>query len=966
MSKLSLCSTALCIGAGVLISASAAPLPGGVDPTFDPGGGALYVTPSSGRTVLIQPDGKILVTGDNNALNLEFVPAVLRFNPDGTLDQGFDASGLGVPGSYYFEYGPKVLALQANGQILVAGWFSNPDSSARYLTRLNSDGSIDATFNPEIRNGNFPASDLEASLVAGGKILIGGNFTSINGVPRTNLARLNTDGSVDPTFNAGVAIHAGISRSFVVQSTGKPVVVTNGGGDQVFRLNTDGSLDGTFATVRAPAGYLAGGLLVEPDDKVIWTAIWAGGFGDCPPTIISRVTADGTSDPAFQPFSSCGGAPSLLQQDGRLIIFSWYGGILRLNTDGSPDPSFHPIGLGSFAQQADGRLMVAGYFSSEPYPAGIRRLFLDGSNDNSFDPGTGLVWIRTVSIDQARLLPNGKIVIAGDFDYIDRTPRWQIAVLNPNGSVNADFDTGFLLGCHSCENSFHTVEVQTDGKILVALGHSLIRLNPDGRLDSTFQYNSIPNTDVWKLGLQPSGKIVLSDWPGQVLRLTPNGSLDPTFHSDQTGTLESIQPDGKVLVRTEMRLIRLTVDGALDSGYDPNPSSGFFAPTFRALQPNGMLLVSRFVNSVDSPFTRLNPDGSIDQTFNPDFRVVSLAAADLTGIYFWANVVPIGQPSQLEIGRFFFDGSHDPNFIFQVNAGAQISTLLVQPDGQLLVAGSFDHINGVPRAGIARLNGAALKKLSNISTRVRVGDTQSVEITGFIITGNMPKRVIVRALGPSLVGSGLSGSDLLANPHLELHDSTQGIIAQNDNWRDTQEAEIMASGIPPTEDVEAAIVATCAPGYYTAVVQGGDGSAGIALAEVYDLDPAADSSLANISTRGFVNTGDGVMIAGFILRGSESSTIIARAIGPSLVASGINSPLADPTLSVYDQNGGLIAGNDDWRQTQQAELEAYGMGPANDHESALIAIPPPGQYTAIVRGANSQSGVGLVEIYHVE
>ena len=532
MSKLSLWSAVLFFGAGALISASAAPQPGGVDPTFDPGRGALYVTPSNGRTVLIQPDGKILVTGDNNALNLEFVPAVLRFNPDGTLDHSFDASGIGAPGSYYFEYGPKVLALQPNGQILVGGWFSNPDGSARYLTRLNTDGSIDATFNPQIRNGNLPVSDLEASLLAGGRILIGGNFTSINGVPRTNLARLNADGSIDPTFNAGVAINHSTSKSFVVQSTGKPVVVTNGG-DQVFRLNTDGSLDGTFATVRAPVGYSAGGLLVEPDDKVIWTAIWAGGIADCPPTIISRVTADGTSDPAFQPFSSCGGGPSLLQQDGRLIIFSWYGGIFRLNTDGSPDPSFRPIGLGSFAQQTDGRLIIAGSIWTQPY--GIRRLFLDGSNDNSFDPGMGLVSIRKVSIDQARLLPNGKIVIAGDFNYIDRTPRWQIAVLNPNGSVDPDFDTGFLIGCHSCENSFHTVEVQSDGKILVALGHSLVRLNPDGRLDSTFHYNSIPNTDVWKLGIQPSGKIVLSDWPGQVLRLTPNGSLDPTFPGDQPG-----------------------------------------------------------------------------------------------------------------------------------------------------------------------------------------------------------------------------------------------------------------------------------------------------------------------------------------------------------------------------------------------------------------------------------------------
>ena len=134
---------------------------------------------------------------------------------------------------------------------------------------------------------------------------------------------------------------------------------------------------------------------------------------------------------------------------------------------------------------------------------------------------------------------------------------------------------------------------------------------------------------------------------------------------------------------------------------------------------------------------------------------------------------------------------------------------------------------------------------------------------------------------------------------MELHDSTGAIIGHNDDWRDTHEAEITASGIPPAENVESAIVITLAPGHYTAVVQGRDGGEGLALAEVYDLDPAADSSLANISTRGFVNHDDGAMIAGFILRGPEPTTIIARAIGPSLVSQGITGALADPTLTMY-------------------------------------------------------------------
>ena len=370
---------------------------------------------------------------------------------------------------------------------------------------------------------------------------------------------------------------------------------------------------------------------------------------------------------------------------------------------------------------------------------------------------------------------------------------------------------------------------------------------------------------------------------------------------------------------SDTRLIRLNADGSLDSGFYADGANGFFGPAFLALQPNGMLLVARVLNSIDTRrFGRLHPDGSIDQTFDPGFRSVGLAAADLTGIYFWASLTPWGYPDRLEIGRFFLDDSRDPNFTVQFNSGAGPSTLLIQPDGQLLVAGPFDHVNGVARAGIARLNGAAPKKVANLSTRVGVGTGQRVEIGGFIITGNMPKKVIVRALGPSLGSNGVIGSESLANPYLELHDSTGAMIGQNDDWRDTQEGEIMASGIPPLENAEAAIVEVLAPGQYTAVIQGRDGGEGIALAEVYDLDPASDSSLANISTRGFVNNNDGVMIAGFILRGAEPSTIVARAMGPSLVSSGIADALADPTLELHNADGAIIGANDNWKENEAA------------------------------------------------
>lgn len=956
MSKLSLWWSVLFLSAGASICAGATP--GAVDPTFDAGRGAEYVTPSSGNSVLVQPDGKILVAGQFNALNLDFAPAVLRLNSDGTLDGSFHVSLVAAP-----EFGgwePKLLALQPNGQVLVGGTFANPDGGARYLTRLNSDGSVDITFNPRVENGSGPSNVSQAKVLSGGKILIGGYFNSINGVSRSKLARLNADGSLDLTFSAAV-----LSKSFVVQSTGKPIVATGGnftyGGDRLVRLNTDGSLDGTFAAVTPPPGYIAAGLLAQPDDKLIWTATGTA-FYDWPPTIISRLTAEGANDPDFSPYSSYSGGPLLLQQDGRIIISSVYAGPNRLNPDGSPDPSFHPIALGYFAQQADGRLIItSGTIYNQPY--GIRRLFLDGSSDGSFDPGMGLISIGKVSIKQARLLPNGKIVIAGNFNYIDRIPRTSIAVLNANGSVDLGFDAGTLIVAPGGSSSVNTMAVQGDGKILVSFGYSLVRLGLDGVVDQTFHYNPGPYTSVWELALQPSGKILLTNSAGQLRRLNPDGSVDSTFSPGQPGGLASVQPDAKIVLRANGRFIRLMVDGALDPGFNSEPGAGLFSPTFLALQPNGMLLVARVLNGIDSfYFTRLNQDGSIDEAFSPEIRRVGLAAADLTGIYFWANVLPLGQPIQLEVGRFFFNGSRDPNLAVQFNSGAELSTLLVQPNGQLLVAGMFDHVSGVARAGIARLNGGAPKKLANLSTRVGVGNDQRVEIGGFIITGSVPKKVIVRALGPSLGSSGVPGSETLANPTLELHDSAGALIGRNDDWRDTQESEVLASGIPPLDNAEAAIVKVLAPGQYTAVIQGRNGGEGIGLAEVYDLDPFSDSSLANISTRGFVNYSDGAMIAGFILRGAETSTIVARAMGPSLISAGVPAALADPTLELRDANGAIVGANDNWKENEAA-IRATGLAPGDDLESALIGTLPPGGFTAIVRGKSNTTGIGLVEIY---
>jgi subtilisin-like proprotein convertase family protein len=255
----------------------------------------------------------------------------------------------------------------------------------------------------------------------------------------------------------------------------------------------------------------------------------------------------------------------------------------------------------------------------------------------------------------------------------------------------------------------------------------------------------------------------------------------------------------------------------------------------------------------------------------------------------------------------------------------------------------------------------------NLSTRMRVQTGDKVGVGGFIITGNTPMTVLLRAIGPSLTRFGIV--DVLADPVLELHGPGAFVTITNNNWRDTQEAAIQATGIPPTNDLESAILVTLTPGNYTAIVRGNGGTSGVALIEVYDLNQAVDSKLANLSTRAFVSTGDNIVIAGFLLsnNGAALDRIVVRGIGPSL-APGLFPPsavLADPTLELRDTNGTLILANDDWQDNavQAAELIAAGLAPTNDLESGISSTLSPGLYTALLAGRDFGTGLGVVEVY---
>jgi hypothetical protein len=252
--------------------------------------------------------------------------------------------------------------------------------------------------------------------------------------------------------------------------------------------------------------------------------------------------------------------------------------------------------------------------------------------------------------------------------------------------------------------------------------------------------------------------------------------------------------------------------------------------------------------------------------------------------------------------------------------------------------------------------------LLNISGRARVDTGDNISIAGFIISGERSKRVIVRGIGPSLS----SVPERLMDPIIELHDSAGRLIRSNDNWRSDQQQEIQVTGLAPSDDRESAIVLTLVPDSYTVILRGTNNTSGIGLIEVYDVSPTSGSELGNLSVRANVLTGDNILIDGLILRGGTPKRVLFRAIGPELNGV-VPNPLQDPTMELHGENGALILSNDNWRDAPDAsEIQATGLAPKDDRESAILTTLPPANYTTIVRGKNNTTGIALNEAYKLQ
>jgi sugar lactone lactonase YvrE len=275
-------------------------------------------------------------------------------------------------------------------------------------------------------------------------------------------------------------------------------------------------------------------------------------------------------------------------------------------------------------------------------------------------------------------------------------------------------------------------------------------------------------------------------------------------------------------------------------------------------------------------------------------------------------------------------------------------------------------------SGLSQPSGLAFERptaqLTNISTRASVQTGQGVTIGGFIVTGTDSKTVVLRGLGPTLGQPPFNVAGVLADPTLQLFDGSGHPLWFNDNWRDTQQAQIQATGHAPPNDLESAILQVLQPGNYTAILAGKNGTTGIGLVEVYDVSPGVFAELTNVSTRGFVGSSQGVMIGGFITGGGNGSIeVVVRGLGPTLAQPpfSLSGTLADPVVTLVDQNGTVVKTNDNWKNTQQAAIEATGLAPPNDLESAMVVTVATGRYTAILSGKNGGTGIGLVEIYKV-
>jgi len=619
-------------------------------------------------SVAVQGDNKILISGAFTNYNGTNCGYITRLNSDGTIDSTFNPGGAGANNLV------TDITLQGDGKILIGGAFGSYNGTAcGCITRLKSDGTIDNTFNPLGLAGanNWVES---VTLQVDGKILIAGGFTSYNGTACGYITRLESDGNLDNTFNVGGGGASNTVISVAVQSDGKILIgglFTSYNGTAcsqgIIRLESDGTLDATFNPGGAGVNLAVESIILQGDGRILI----GGAFGSYNGTTcgnVTRLNGDGTIDATFNP----GGAGAsnnvesiAVQSDGKILIgggFTSYNGSIsftKLSGDGTLDSAFNPGGTGAnntvtdITLQGDGKILIGGWFTSYNGTAcsqAITRLKSDGTIDATFNPGGAGA---NGPVDSIAIQGDGKILIGGWFTSYNGTAcSYDIIRLNNDGTPDATFNPGGA----GANSAVWNVAVQRDGKILIggwitsyngtACGY-ISRLNNDGTLDATFNPGGAgANNLVENVSLQGDGKIVICGLftsyngtaCGSITRLNSDGTLDATFNpggAGANGPVDSIaiQGDGKILVggglgsyngtACSQGIIRLKSDGTIDATFNPGGAGAFSIFTI-AVQGDGKILIglgggqpASYNGTACGHITRLNSDGTLDATFYP-------------------------------------------------------------------------------------------------------------------------------------------------------------------------------------------------------------------------------------------------------------------------------------------------------------------------------------------------------------
>ena len=726
-------------------------VPGSIDPSFntvDVGFGNGDGASSAINSTALLPDGKILIGGSFNTYNGTPCGYLARLNPDLSLDTSFNA-GTGANSSI------NNVTLLPDGKILIGGYFSEYNGTAcGRIARLNADGSLDTSFNTGTGADNFISS---VALQTDGKIIIGGRFTLFDGVSRGQVARLNADGSLDTSFDVGTGAEYTTVPILTevlaidIQTDGKVVIggrFTSFNGtarNYIARLNTDGSLDTSFDNGTGLNNWVYC-IKIQPDGKILIGGLFNFSSGYPFYTYygrIRRLNTDGSFDSSFTPTVDNSVNDIELQPDGKIIIVGNFTGVSynrvrRLHPNGSTDSTFNPgesanNNIHSVVLDTDGSIIIAGYFTTyDNYVCGkIARLNSNGDIDTGYNPGTG----ANNAPHEIAVQPDNKIIAVGNFTGFNGSAISRIMRLNADGSADTSFDTGI-----GVNNSIASVALQADSKIIIGGSFNMhngstrnfvSRLNADGSMDTSFNPGAGGNNTVQSVLVLTDGKILVGGYfaifdnyaRSRIARLNADGSHDTTFNPGSgadNGIITMIQqPDGKVIISGQFttydgisrnRIARINADGSLDTSFDPGTGANDYVADIALLPDNRILLAGNFTEyngTTANTIVCIHPDGSIDTSFNTgtgaDTSVRAIAVQESGKIIIAGSFTSFNGTEQNYITRINADGTLDTAFDAGTGANGAIYAVAVQDDEKVLIGGSFTAYNGTGRNRIARI-----------------------------------------------------------------------------------------------------------------------------------------------------------------------------------------------------------------------------------------------------------------------